>query len=246
MIQTGLLATLYGLASALSWGIGDFNGGIATRRTSVYSIVLVGQIAGLVLMLTLAVVLQEVRPPARVMLLSGVMGLVGLVGILALYRGLAVGRMGIVAPLSALVGGVLPVMVSIVREGVPSVLTLTGFGVALIAVWLISGTGKIDRITRDELVYPAVAGVALSIFFVFVDSVSETAVLYPLVAARGTSLLMLFVIVFAVRGDSLPPRSSLPFAIASGIFDATGNIFFALATRVGRLDITTVLSSLYP
>ncbi|MEO1439668.1 MAG: DMT family transporter [Chloroflexota bacterium] len=246
MIPTGVLATLYGLASALSWGIGDFNGGIATRRASVYSIVFVGQVAGVILLLILAVVLREAVPSVRVLLLSGIMGFVGLVGILALYRGLAVGRMGIVAPLSALVGGVLPILVSIIQEGLPSALTLVGFALALVAVWLISGTGNIDRITRDELLYPLVAGVALSIFFIFIDAVSETAVLYPLVAARGTSLLALTVMVFAIRRESLPPASTLPFAVASGLFDAGGNVFFALATRVGRLDITTVLSSLYP
>lgn len=244
-----LLAVAYGLASAAVWGAGDFSGGFAAKRGNVYTIVLLSQLVGLVCLLALALLLERTLPPARDLLFGGLAGLVGVIGILALYTGLARGRMGVVAPLTAVLSASIPVVVGVVTEGIPPVLVLVGFGLAVTAVWLLSGGGKADGIRRDELGLALLAGFGFALFFVFIGQI-DTAVFWPLTAARVTSLPLLAIFLLSRNFHharwEMPPRSVLPIIILSGILDTIGNYFFALATQSGRLDIAAVLASLYP
>jgi drug/metabolite transporter (DMT)-like permease len=131
------------------------------------------------------------------------------------------------------------------------VLVLVGFGLAVTAVWLLSGGGKADGIRRDELGLALLAGLGFSLFFVFIDQLSTGAIFWPLTAARIASvpLLLLFILGRRQWQGITPtrlPRSLLPIIALSGILDSGGNYFFALATQSGRLDIAAVLASLYP
>jgi drug/metabolite transporter (DMT)-like permease len=91
-----------------------------------------------------------------------------------------------------------------------------------------------------------VAGVGFGLFFVFIDKASDQAVLWPLVAARAASISCMLCLVL-LRGEFAAPSTKHLFLLLMvGIFDAAGNTFFALASRIGRLDISAVLASLYP
>jgi drug/metabolite transporter (DMT)-like permease len=178
-------------------------------------------------------------------------GLAGVIGVLALYTGLARGRMGVVAPMTAVLTAAIPVVVGIAAEGVPSLSVLAGFGLALTAVSLLSGGGNTDGIRRDELGLALLAGLGFAFFFIFIDQISVGEVFWPLVAARLASVTLLLVYVlggrlwFRTRREPLP-HSLLPIIALSGILDSGGNYFFALSTQSGRLDIAAVLASLYP
>lgn len=245
-----LLAIAYGLTSAAVWGAGDFSGGFASKRGNVYTVVLLSQVVGLVCLLTLALLLEGTLPPVRDLLFGALAGLAGVIGILALYTGLARGRMGVVAPTTAVLSATIPVVVGIVTEGIPPILVLVGFGLAVTAVWLLSGGGQADGIRRDELGLAFLAGLGFSLFFVFIDKVSAGVVFWPLTAARIASVPLLLIFLFSRQMPSaqwqLPVRSVLPIVALSGILDSGGNYFFALATQTGRLDIAAVLASLYP
>lgn len=246
-----LLAVAYGLASAAVWGAGDFSGGLATKRGNVYLVVLLSQVVGLACLLALALLLEGALPSARDLLFGALAGLAGVVGILALYTGLARGRMGVVAPTTAVLSASIPVAVGIFTEGVPPILVLVGFGLAVTAVWLLSGGGKADGIRRDELGLALLAGLGFSLFFVFIDRISTGVIFWPLAAARIASIPFLLVFILGRRRWSgfrvaKLPRSLLPIIALSGILDSGGNYFFALATQSGRLDIAAVLASLYP
>ncbi|MCB8977409.1 MAG: DMT family transporter [Ardenticatenaceae bacterium] len=245
-----LLAVAYGLASAAVWGAGDFSGGFASKRGNVYTVVLLSQVVGLVCLLTLALLLEGALPPAQDLLFGGLAGLAGVIGLLALYTGLAKGRMGVVAPMTAVLAAIIPVVVGIATDGVPPVLVLVGFGLAVTAVWLLSGGGQADGIRRDELGLALLAGLGFSLFFVFIDKVSAGVVFWPLTAARVASVPLLLVFLLSRRWHharwELPARSVLPIIALSGILDSGGNYFFTLATQSGRLDIAAVLASLYP
>jgi drug/metabolite transporter (DMT)-like permease len=245
-----LLAVAYGLASAAIWGAGDFSGGLATKRGNVYAVVLLSQMVGLVCLLTLALLLEGALPPARDMLFGGLAGLAGVIGILALYTGLARGRMGVVAPTTAVLSAIIPVVVGIITEGIPSALVLVGFGLAVTAVWLLSGGDASGGIRRDELGLALLAGLGFSLFFVFIDQVSTGVVFWPLTAARvaAVPLLLLFVLGWDKVGNGRwqPPRGLLPIIALAGILDSGGNFFFTLAAQSGRLDVAAVLASLYP
>jgi drug/metabolite transporter (DMT)-like permease len=246
MISSELLAIAFGLASAASWGSGDFSGGLATRQGSVYSVVLISQLIGAVFLVALAFSLGErVASPGN-LILGGLAGVSGAIGLVALYRGLASERMGVVAPIAAMVTAAIPILVSLFTEGLPAASQLVGFGIALSAVWLLSSGGDGGAIQARELGLAATAGLGFGAFFLLIDRVSESAVLWPLVAARVASIGFLLLLTMARRGWERPARNLLPLIALSGIFDTGGNAFFAMATRMGRLDIAAVLSSLYP
>jgi drug/metabolite transporter (DMT)-like permease len=242
---TAWTSAAFGIASAASWGAGDFCGGVATKRAGGYEVVIGAQLVGAVGFLALAVASGETMPGAGNLVWCGVAGLAGAVGLLALYRALAEGRMGVAAPISGMLSAAVPAAVGAAMEGLPGTLTLCGFLLALVAVWLIARTGH-DAIDVNRLGLPIVAGFGFGLFIVIIGRASENAVFWPLVAARVASLLVL-PFVAAANGQSIwPARAALlPIAIA-GAFDAGGNAFLVMAAHAGRLDVAAVLSSLYP
>ena len=246
MSNSPLLGIGFGLAAASSWGAGDFCGGLASKRTNVYGVVLVSQFAGLVLLTILAPLLAEPFPTLTDMVWGAIAGLAGAVGLTALYRGLASGSMGVVAPVAAVVSVILPLIFGLFFEGIPALPQLLGFGLALCAVWFITRPGDGSRVPARELVLPVVAGLGFGVFFILIGHVSEAAVLWPLAAARSTSVLALLTVVLLSRQRARPAASQIPLILMSGLFDTGGNAFYALAARAGRLDIAAVLSSLYP
>jgi len=241
-----MLAIAFGLASAASWGSGDFSGGLASRRSSVYSVVIISQLIGAVFLVTLAFSLGESVPSTNNLILGGIAGVSGAIGLVALYMGLASGRMGVVAPVTAVVAATIPVLFSFLTEGLPATSQLVGFGMGLIAVWLLSSGGDGGAIQARELGLALTAGLGFGLFFILIDRVSQSAVFWPLVAARIASVSFLIVLTILRRGWKQPARNQLSLIALAGIFDTGGNTFFVLATRMGRLDIAALLSSLYP
>jgi drug/metabolite transporter (DMT)-like permease len=242
----GIPVPLLGLVSAASWGAGDFAGGLAARRSNVYGVVVVSQATGLVLLAGLALLLAEPLPSRAGALWGAAAGLAGGLGLVALYRGLAIGRMGVAAPLAGVVSAGLPVLFGTFLEGLPGKPQLAGFGLALAAVWLLSRNAGSVRLGSRALVLPLLAGLGFALFLILIDRASEQAVLWPLVAARLASLALLLPLALWRRRGSLPARESLPLVALVGLFDSGGNAFYALAAQAGRLDVAAALGSLYP
>jgi drug/metabolite transporter (DMT)-like permease len=241
-----LLGIGFGLASAASWGAGDFSGGLATRRSNVYNVVIVSQAVGLVLLVGLALLLAEPVPAPADLRWGAAAGLAGGMGLVALYRGLAGGRMGAVASAAAVVSAGVPMVFGLVLEGLPAAPQLLGFALAFVAVWSVSRSSDGPAVRLRDLALPLVAGVGFGIFFIAIDRVSERAILWPLVGARIASLVMLLAAVALLRQGAMPARSRLPLIALVGLFDSGGNAFYALAAQAGRLDVAAVLGSLYP
>lgn len=233
------------LGTAAVWGAGDFAGGIATKRANVFRVVAGAHACGLLLMLLLVWITAEPFPPRSTLLWGAMAGITGAIGVAALYQALAVGRMGIVAPVASVITGVLPVLAGIYIEGMPDPIQLAGFALALVSIWLIARPdGKID--THRGLGLAVLAGIMFGLFFIACKQAGHHAVFWPLVAARTAStLLMLLIVAFSV-GDKRPLRPALVAILFSGILDTSANALFIAATQRGRLDVTSVLSSLYP
>jgi len=246
MRNSDILLFVYGLASAASWGAGDFSGGLATRRTGVYRVLLISQIVGVTLLLACGFLFAEKLPSFDNLLLGGMAGISGTLGLAALYRGLARGHMGIVAPVAAVVAAALPVLVALFTEGLPSIPQLCGFGLALLAVWLLSGAKINSAFTRRDLRLPVLAGIGFALFFVLIDRVDDAALFWPLVAARVASISMLSLVNIVQRRREALTGKQLGLIAITGVCDTGGTAFFALATHLGRLDIATIISSLYP
>jgi len=236
---------LFGLLSALTWGAGDFNGGLAAKRSNPYGVVAVAHIISLGLLLLLIPIVGEPVPPLRDWLWGGAAGFTGAVGLLLLYRALAEGRMSVAAPVSALLAASLPVVVGVFIEGNPGAWALLGFILALAAVWLVSG-GEGMSIRLDELRQPFIAGIAFGAFFICLERASQTSLLWPLVAIRIVSVTSMLCYAMLTRQAWIPKRESLIPIILSSVLDTVGNAAYALSARTGRLDVAAVLGSLYP
>jgi len=245
-MSSELAAILLGLVSAASWGAADFSGGVATRRTNVYTVIIFSQLVGIVILIGLAVLLSAHLPASGDIILGSIAGISGAIGLIFLYRGLAGGSMAIVAPIAALVTAIIPVFFGIINEGLPSAIQFLGFILALTGVWLLSRTGSKSKINVREITYPLIAGFFFGLFFILIDQLSGNAILWPLAAARIASVIVIIVIALTMRVRELPAVSQFPIIALAGLLDVGGNVFFALATTFGRLDIAAVLASLYP
>ena len=240
-----LLSTIYGLASAASWGTGDFAGGVASKTNSTFAVVVLSQIVGGVLMFILALAFGESFPSTVDVLWGAASGLAGVVGLLALYHGLSQGRMGIFAPLTAVVGATFPVPLAFLQDGLPPVTTLIGLGLSLVAVWLLSAENGIGNVKIKDLGLPFISGMGFGLFFILIAQVDEGSVFWPLTFARIASVSVVALIIIG-RGRKIGKITQLPVILISGICDAGGNAFFTLASQAGRLDVAALLSSLYP
>ncbi|MCB0120558.1 MAG: hypothetical protein KDD72_16095, partial [Anaerolineales bacterium] len=185
------------------------------------------------------------------MVFSVLAGALGTIGLMLLYHAMSVGMMSIAAPVSALLAAALPVVVGMATEGLPDALTIVGFGFALFAVWMISQSegGVTDILSHlSDLKLPLIAGIGFGFYFVLIhEATSEgTAVIWPMVFSRLGGITLITTYLLLTRADWRIELGSLPIISVNGILDLGGNFFFILAGQAGRLDVASVLSSLFP
>jgi drug/metabolite transporter (DMT)-like permease len=244
-----LISILFGLTSAISWGAGDFTGGMASRKTGALRAVFFGEIIGLTIVLIVALIVWQPIPAWGNWVLSMVAGALGTTGLLLLYHSMTKGLMSIATPVSALLAALLPVVIGSFTESLPTLITFAGFVFALTAVWLISqsGDGVKNLLSHiADLRLPLLAGIGFGFYFVLIHAATRTATLWPMVASRMGGLLILMLYI-ALRHETLKVEGGAwPMIFMNGILDIGGNFFFVLAGQTGRLDISAVLSALYP
>lgn len=246
-----MLSILYGLLSALTWGAGDFAGGLASRKLGAYRTVFYADLLGLLVLLPISVISPEPLPAAPVLINSAVGGALGSLGLLVLYYSLSTGKMSIAAPVSALFAALLPVVVGLFTQGLPSVYQFAGFGFALAAVWL-TAQGQADEKFRiqhlAELRLPILAGVGFGCYFIFVHYASKNtgSVIWTMISSRVAGTLLLWFVVLARREPLSVARDAWLTVFLNATLDLAGNLFYILASQTGRLDISAVLSSLFP
>jgi drug/metabolite transporter (DMT)-like permease len=236
---------LLGLAAALVWGAGDFGGGLASRRSPVYGVVLVSQLTGLLLCAALAIALGEGIPTGADLITCLVAGVLGAIGITMLYRGLAIGRMGIVAPVTGVLAAVIPVIAGFATEGVPGPIVVIGIVIAVIAVLLVSRVAD-ESGGRAGLTEALIGGTTIGLFGVAIAQLSEGNVFSALAVIRLVQGLFVAAVVLLIRAAWRPNASLLPALVAIGLLDTSGNAFYLLAVQTGQLAIASVLSAMYP
>ncbi len=242
-----MLPILYGLISSTAWGAADFIGGLASKRTSAIRVLYLAEIAGFIPFLTLALLTREPIPPAGDILLGGFASLVGLGGLVFLYRALAEGSMTIAAPVSALFAALIPVIFGLFTLGVPSTTTLIGFGLAFLAVWLISQTNSTNwRLPLSSLRLPLLSGFFFGFYFIILHRATLNAFFWTLTAARFAGFVALGLFALLTRRSAMPPRETWTLCILNGVIDIAGNGFYVLSAHAGRMDVAAVLGALYP
>jgi len=242
------MSIVLALASALLYGIADFSGGFASRKSATLSVLIVSQIAGISLALV-ALVCDWPGWPSGADLLWGVLaGACGSLGLFMLYRGIATSIVAVVSPASALVSAVLPLGFGLLIGERPSALALVGAALCLPAVVLLSaGGGKGDaKAVRSALLQGCVAGLGFGTFFIAVSRTSASSGLWPLVASRSVSVLVALAACALTKKRIAIGKGGLGVTLAAGAADMGANIAFLLASRSGMLAIVSILSSLYP
>jgi len=249
MSDATFLPVSLGLAAAISWGAADFTGGMATKRSNVYGVVIGGELTGLVVLFVLALLTGEPVPSLQNMLVAGLAGIGGGFGLILLYRALAGGQMSVAAPVSAVLAAAIPVIVAAVWQGFPDPIVMGGLLLALLAIWLIaSGEGSEDslRIRLEHIRLPFLAGIIFGLFFVLLHHASQDSLYWPIIATRLASVTFLIGFATFTRQVWTPQRRYWPIIALSGILDTGGNGLYVLSGQVGRMDVAAVLSSLYP
>lgn len=236
---------IFGLAASLFWGSGDFSGGLASRRSNASSVVVFAYIIGFTLLALLALIWREPWPSFVDILWGALAGIAGVVGLMSFYSALSIGRMGIVAPVSAVLTASLPVFFSMFLLSAPAFIQIIGFVLAVLAIVLISRPERTHGRPKG-LGLAMLAGLGFGCFFILISRVSVTSVFWPLVIARLVSVLAMLGTMLLRRQTILPKKDALLLIVLAGVLDAIGNVFFVLASHTGRLDVAAVLSSLYP
>jgi drug/metabolite transporter (DMT)-like permease len=241
------LAALLALGGAVCWGVGDFLGGIASRRMAVIAVLAVSQAIGLAGVLAWALAAGEVFPGFSELLPASAAGFAGLLGLAALYRGLAIGAMGIVAPISAaspLVG----LTADAVHGTYPAALQWLGIGLVLVGIATLSrepaaaGGGRVAAGVGLALF----AALGFGLFVVGLDAGSDESAAWAVVAARATSVTLAVIAALVLSTSLRPARGAWPVLVGVGVGDTLANVLVAIASTHGSVGIVAVLSALYP
>lgn len=247
------MAYLLALCSAVLYGTADFLGGLASRRTHALAVVVRSQCIALVLLALMLPVLPEATATRSDLVWGGVAGLAVSVALPLLYQALAVGRMAVVAPTTAVCAVMIPVVTDLWRGEQLTLVTILGFGLAIVAIVLVgqqeAEAASVPAPTRA--IPPGVglalaSGVAIGLFYLALAETDARAGMWPLLAVRVVAVPVLGA---AALVSGRPLRMAAPvgrMAMATGAFDVAASALYLLATRYGPLSIAVTLSSLYP
>jgi drug/metabolite transporter (DMT)-like permease len=257
MFQTNALLAL---AAAVLWGGGDFSGGMGAKHGggtmgSALRVVLTSHAASFAALVAIATLRGDTFPhgaPLAWGLLAGVMGGLSLT---AFYVALSRGAMGASAAVSGLLAAAIPSAVSIAHEGSPGGLKIAGFLIAGCAIWMIAAGDNPEAVpaSRGTMWLAVGSGAGFGVYFVALKYAAAAGLIWPMATARIGSLTTCSLILLATtlisrgeRSHGWLPRKAVLWALATALGDTTGNILFMAATQAGRLDVASVLASLYP
>jgi drug/metabolite transporter (DMT)-like permease len=249
-------AASLGLISAASWGGSDFVGGVGARRAPVMLVVASGHLFSLIVLLALCLVIRLPVPGSHYLFFAALGGFEGSIALAVFYRALAMGAMGLTAALTGLLTALVPVLFSLIHDGLPTPLAAAGLALGLFAIWLITHTpgrtpGKEDFVVKTASTPPAalllgaLAGVGFGTQLILFKMASPGGTMWVMTSARAAGVAaMLLLLVF--MPPEAPWRGFWLTGIAAGALDTMGNLFYLQATRFGRLDVAALICSLYP
>ena len=244
-----LAPAAYSVAAVFIWGTSDFAGGFASRRANPFVVTAFSHFCACLLMLAIVLVQHGAIPDRASIAWSLLAGALGGFSLAIFYRALAAGQMGLTAPIAALLGAAIPTLVDIALEGSPSKWSIGGFGLAIVAIWLITRPEAPDQ--NDEAGHPkgvaaaALAGVGFAGFYLCVHQATGSPAWIALIA-RIASLGATVIAVAVIRAPLKLSRPTAALGLLAGFFDISGSALFIYASQRGRLDEAVVITSLYP
>jgi uncharacterized membrane protein len=248
-----VLTVALGLASAALYGLSDFIGGLVSRQANPWAVAIVTQLSAIVL-IGAAAMLGGGTPTTAEWLWGALAGLGTGTGTAFLYRGLAAGRMSVVAPISAVGAALVPVAVGVITGDRPPLLTWIGIACAIPAIWLMSTTSgpstadpDLERgRVRTGVMDGVLAGLGFGLMFAALGQVDEGAGLWPLATAEVTSIFAIVALATVLGHAWVPRETAAWWGLLVGALAAVAAVLFVSATQAGILTVAAVLSSLYP
>jgi len=248
----GMSAILLALGSAFGYGAADFIAGWLSRRSHYARVSLLAQLAAGTCTL-IASLLVGGRPSSASLAWGALSGLGGGLGTLALYRGLARGRMNVVAPLSGVLAAALPALFGLVLGERPGPAAMAGLGLALPAVWLTARTEESPASpsasrASSGAIDGVLAGLGFAVLFIGLQRAGRGEGLWPTAASQLVAAVPMLVLhARSLRRPPGPEDAWLRLGpILAGVLVAAAAICFFLGTQRGLLTVVAVLTSLYP
>ncbi|MGH2808898.1 MAG: EamA family transporter [Actinomycetota bacterium] len=252
------MGIIFGLLAAATYGAADFIGGRVSRRADVFTVVLLSQLLAAIPLALVIPFTAGNGPTMDALAWGGAAGIAGGTGVLFLYRGLAVGRMTVVAPVTGVLAAAAPVVFGLAIGERPGPVALVGVGIALASVALVSSapppdteadadlTADIPRWKASGMPLAVGAGLSFGAFFILVERAGDDAAIWPLIGMRGASITLVAIVALVLRRSIRPPAGTIVPIGASGVLDIAANVLYLLATRSGLLTLVAVLTSMYP
>lgn len=239
------MGVLLALAAAVAYGLSDFIGGVASRRTSSWPVAVIAGVGALVGSVVLAVALPG--DPHGTDLAWGVLsGLGAGAGSGFLYRGFASGRMGVIAPVSAVGAAVVPVAAGVLGGERPSLTVWIGVVLALPGIWFVSREKQVGVGLADGLLDGVIAGIGFGVFFAAIGQVPERGGYWPLALGQGVSLVVIAAVAALLGARWRPTARSQAWGLVAGALASVAMLGFLAATHTGLLTVAAVITSLYP
>jgi drug/metabolite transporter (DMT)-like permease len=247
LLPPALAVVALGLLASLGWGLADFGGGLTSRRAPVLGVLGGSQAASLLLAVPILVLLRD-EPSMRAedVGIAALGGVLGAAGLALLYRGLSVGRMGVVAPIAAVLTATLPVGFGFLTEGMPSPLAIVGIVAAVLSVFLVSRSADAADDRPSGLRYGLAAGVVFGCFTVSASFLGDGLVFAPTILIRITSVAVIGAWILTRRQPWRVERRLWPALLFIGSIDMLSTASYLSAVAVGPLAIAAILASLYP
>jgi drug/metabolite transporter (DMT)-like permease len=239
-----IVTAAYGMAAVFAWGTSDFLGGYATRRANAFLFTTVVNLGGLLLAGTLASSSHAAFPAGRTLAWALAAGICGGASLAIFYRALSSGRMGLTAPVAAVLSAAIPTVVAMFTEGLPGKYAILGFILAVIGLWLI--TRSEDGARPEGIGLALLAGFGFAGFYLCVRQCGDSSPWWLATFTRTGGLLITGAIVLLQRNFRDISAAGIRWGVIAGCIDSLGTILFVRASQTGRLDEAVVISSLYP
>lgn len=240
--QFGTVA--FGMAAALAWGTSDFMGGYFTRRANAFLFTAIFNIGGLAMVGSLALASHAQIPTVRSAIWALVGGISGSAGVAIFFRALASGRMGLIAPVAAVLSAAIPAVFSAFTDGLPGRVPVLGFVLAAVGLWLI--TRAEDGNSPEGIGLAVIAGFGFAGFYLCTRQAGNGSVLWLATLTRTGGLLITGLVVLLQNNFREITAAGVRGGVIAGCIDSMGTMLFMLASQSGRLDAAVVISSLYP
>ena len=253
------LNALLALAAAVLWGGGDFTGGMGVKgaggtMSAALRVVIMSHATSLCVLIVVGLLRGDPFPHGAPLAWAIASGMMGGSSVCVFYIALSRGAMGASAAVSGLLAAAIPALASAGIDGAPAPRHLVGFLLAGAAIWLIAAAPG-ERSGRGTMGLAIVSGAGFGLYFVGLKFAGVAGIVWPMAAARSASVVLcslslLLLLAFERRSGHRTKVTingkTMLWALGTVIMDTSGNMLFVGATRTGRLDVASVLASLYP